>query len=102
MAVLRDPDYLDWIKEHARCVCSELKASEYNIVEPAHTGTLGRGIKSPDNEVLPMLHYWHHKCHTEGELTTLRYALSDEAFRKALRALGREIHQEYLEEMKDD
>jgi len=94
---LRDRAYLDWLRTRP-CLVTGLRATEADPVEAAHIGTRGRGIKSPDNEAIPLSHSVHLRCHNKGEITTLRELLPDDVIRAALRAYAREIYQAYKQE----
>ena len=72
------------------------RSNEYETVDPAHIGTAGKGIKSPDYEALPIIHSVHHEMHQMGEMTVLRKRLPDDVLREALRALARERYNEWL------
>ena len=86
---LRDRAYLDWLRTQ-RCIVTGRLGNEHETVDPCHVGSAGRGIKSPDNEVIPMLHSLHIQCHQDGEISTLRELLPDDVLRAALRAYARE------------
>lgn len=92
--VLRDQAWLDYLKTQ-RCIVTGLRGTDYDAVDPAHIGTLGRGIKSPDDEVLPIAHSIHVRMHARGEMNVLRAMLPDDVLRAALRALGREMYAEW-------
>lgn len=93
--VLRDRKYLDWLKRQP-CIVTGLSDSEYDAVDPAHIGTLGKGIKSPDNEALPLSHSLHLLAHQRGEISMFREKAPDwllrAALRAALRAYARELY----------
>ena len=93
--VLRDQKWLDYLKE-GRCIVTGLYGTDYDAIDPAHIGTLGRGIKSPDNEVLPVQHSIHVRMHSRGEINVLRAMLPDDVLRAALRAYARELYAEWL------
>lgn len=38
------------------CILTGQYGNEYETVDPAHIGTLGKGMKRGDNEMLPILH----------------------------------------------
>lgn len=93
---LRDKDYLDYLKEQP-CIVTGLRATMHMSIDPAHIGTWGRSIKSPDNEALPLKHDLHaHLAHQKGEISFYRHNLDDVILREALRAYARELYQEYL------
>lgn len=83
-----------WIKHlHTeRCVITGIYGHEYETVDPAHIGTLGKGIKRGDNEVLPILHRFHADGHGTGEISMFRRELPDDVLRDALRAYARELY----------
>ena len=91
---LRDRKYLDWLRGEP-CIVTGLRGNDHETVDPAHIGTRGKGIKSPDNEVLPLLHSIHQEAHNKGEMSVLREKLPDDVLRAALRALAREKYEEY-------
>ena len=88
--MLRDRKYLDALRE-MRCILTEKKGHpDVETVDPAHIGTAGKGIKSPDSEALPIMHSFHQLMHEKGEMTVLRELLPDNILRDALRAYARE------------
>lgn len=91
-APIRDRKYLDWLREQP-CVVTGLRDCE-----PAHVGTLGKGIKSSDSEALPLHWAKHREAHQKGEISMFRQHLPDSVLREALRAYARERYREYLEE----
>lgn len=91
---IRDRKYLDWLRTQ-RCILSGLNASEYDAVDPMHVGTRGKGLKSSDDEALPVLHQLHAKGHAIGEITMLREEAPDDVIRAAFRALAREMYREW-------
>lgn len=93
--MLRDQKYLDWIKRHDRCLITGRQSDDYETVDPAHIGTAGKGIKRPDNEVLPLIHSIHRQCHQKGEISVLREMLPDAVLREALRAYARQLYEEW-------
>ena len=95
--MIRDRNYLDWLR-HQRCILTGRSGSDDETVDPVHIGTAGKSIKSSDDEVLPVLHTYHAIGHQHGEITMFRTCLPDAILRRALRALARELYQEYLRE----
>lgn len=93
---LRDREYLDWLRTQP-CIITGLLGNEHQAVDPAHIGTAGRGLKSPDNEALPLAHSLHTMAHNRGEMTMFRQLLPDDVLRAALRALAREKYREWKE-----
>ena len=90
---LRDPEYLKWLRTQPCVITGAVPC------DPAHIGTMGKGIKSPDNEAIPLLHAIHAECHQHGEMTTLRMQMPNSLLRECLRAYAREMHANYLEMM---
>ena len=95
-SILRDRKYLDWLKTQP-CIITGHYATEWSAIDPAHVGTAGKGIKSPDNEALPLRHDLHANSHTMGEMSFYRRHLPDDVLRAALRAYARELYQKYKE-----
>jgi hypothetical protein len=73
-----------------RCIVTSKKGSDYETIDPAHIGTAGKGLKSPDSEALPIIHSVHREMHQRGEMSTLRALLPDDVLRDALRSYARE------------
>lgn len=94
----RNRKYLDAVRE-MRCVFTGQYGSDNEAVDPAHIGTAGKGLKSPDSEVLPVLHSIHQEMHSRGEIWTLRMAAPDHLLRAMARAYAREIHREWMDEV---
>ena len=91
----RYPDYLKALRDEP-CIVTGARARPGDPVEAAHIGTAGRSIKSPDDEVLPILSSIHKEMHAMGEISTLRQMLPTYVLREALRAYAREMYQEWL------
>ena len=91
---IRNRKYLDWIRQQP-CVISGLRGNHFETVDPAHIGTLGKGIKSGDDEVLPLRHSYHVEGHQSGEISMFRKYAPDELIRDALRAYAREQYREW-------
>lgn len=98
--MIRDPKYLRWIKTQ-RCLFSGQPPSDFDPTDPMHIGTAGKGLKSPDNEVLPIAHSLHVLGHAQGEVSMLRKYAPDDVLRMAFQALGRELYAEYKAENSD-
>jgi hypothetical protein len=90
--ILRDRAWLDHLRTQP-CICLGISGES----EPAHIGSAGRGLKSPDDEALPLHYSVHRDCHQYGEMSILRKYLPDDVLRAALRALAREMYREYKE-----
>lgn len=91
--MIRDRKYLDYLRTQ-RCVVTGQYGTEHDPVEACHIGTAGKGIKSPDDEALPILHSIHAQMHQSGEISYLRHALPASVLRLCLRAYARELYQE--------
>ena len=74
------------------------RSTEQEAVDPAHIGTAGKGIKSGDDEALPIKHSFHDWMHRDGEITVFRKHAHDWLLRAALRAYAREMYREWKEE----
>lgn len=59
---MRDRKYLDRVRE-MDCIVTGRPSSDFESVDPAHIGTAGKGLKSPDNHVLPLIHSEHLQQH---------------------------------------
>lgn len=92
--ILRDRKYLDWLRTQP-CIVTGLCGTEHEAVDPAHIGTLGKGIKSPDDEALPLLHSMHLVAHQHGEISMFRKYAPDWLIRAALRAYARELYADW-------
>ena len=86
---LRDSKYLEALRAYPCAVTGRFASGDESVVA-AHIGVGGVGIKSPDNEVLPMLASVHDECHQRGEIAVLREKMPDRLFRVMLRAYARE------------
>lgn len=93
--ILRDPDYLEALRGEP-CLFTGLRANENESIVPAHIGTAGKGIKSPDDEAIPASDSLHKAMH-RGEITVFRNA-PDYVLRAAFRALAREMYAEWKKE----
>lgn len=91
--MLRDRKYLDSIHDERCLICGQTPC------DPAHIGTAGKSIKSPDNESLPLCNRCHSAAHREGEISYLRGHLPTAVLREALRAYGRELYQTWREQL---
>lgn len=92
--IIRDPAYRDWIKTQP-CVITGLRGDEQETVDPMHIGTAGKGLKSSDDEILPVAHRYHAAGHQKGEMSMFRNAAPDGLLRAALRAYAREMYREW-------
>lgn len=92
--IIRDRKYLDALRDMP-CIISGRRGNDYEAVDPTHIGTLGKGIKSPDNEALPITHSFHVQMHQQGEVSFLRQHAPDDVLRAAFRALARERYEDW-------
>ena len=95
--ILRDRKYLNWLREQ-RCIITGMAWVSSETVDPVHIGTAGKGIKSPDDQALPIRHSIHQEMHSKDEISTLRCVLPDDVLRAALRAYARELYQQWKAE----
>lgn len=91
---VRDRGYLIWLRSE-RCIVTGQLGNDHESVVPAHVGTRGKGIKSGDDEVLPLIEHLHSGGHGHGEVSMFREHLPDSILRLALRAYARELYAEY-------
>jgi len=91
--ILRDRKYLDYLRTQS-CLFTGAFGTDYETVDPAHIGTAGKGIKSPDNEAIPLLHSIHVRMH-KGEISAIRELAPDWLIREAFRAYARQMYQEW-------
>lgn len=88
--IIRDRKYLDWLRTERCAICGLVGPSD-----PAHIGTAGKGLKSSDDEALPLCRYHHVVGHTKGEMLLFRNLAPAGLLRAAFRALAREMYQDY-------
>lgn len=91
---IRDKKYLLWLMTQP-CVITGLRATETEAIDPVHIGTAGKGIKSGDDEALPVLHQYHVVAHNSGEMSMFRVSAPDWLLRAAFRAYAREMYREW-------
>ena len=91
---IRDQKYLDHLKTE-RCLITGQHGSDFDAVDPVHIGTRGKGLKSSDDEALPILHSLHARGHNRGEVSMLREHAPDWLIRDAFRAYARELYAAY-------
>ena len=92
--ILRDPAYLIHLRGEP-CLFTGLRAHDGESVVAMHIGTAGRGIKSPDDEALPIVHGLHMEMHNRGEITVIREKARDWLIREAFRSYAREMYASY-------
>jgi hypothetical protein len=98
--IIRDRRYLD--DTHSMpCLFTGNESGEHGSVVPCHVGRLGKGIKSSDDEVLPLWWIFNETRNPPGypikwrsEVEMLRLCPPDDVVLRAYRALGREIYRE--------
>ena len=88
---VRDRKYLDWLRTQPCIItgCCE------DAIDPMHIGTYGKGLKSSDDQVLPVGHRYHRLAHQNGEITMFRKHAPNWLLRAALRAYAREMYREW-------
>ncbi len=88
--IIRDQDYLDFLKTE-RCLFTGMEGCD-----PAHIGTLGRGIKRSDDEAIP-LHYALHRFvgHQSGEISMIRREIPNWLLRQCLRLYAKQMYREW-------
>lgn len=94
--ILRDRAYLTALRDMP-CILTGQYGTDNDAVDPCHIGTAGKGMKSPDNEVLPILHSLHVKGHQSGEVSMLREHAPDWLLRAMARAYAREAYNVWRE-----
>ena len=100
----RDKAYLLHLRDEP-CLFTGLRGSGQESVVAAHIGTAGKGIKSPDNEAIPVANHVHQLMHTQGEIHTLLVFLTQREnhslLRDMARAYARELYAEWLTQSAD-
>lgn len=91
LTIIRDEKYRIAIRSFP----SIITGLRGDTVEGAHIGTLGKGMKRSDDEILPIEHCYHANGHNAGEISMFRRELPDYVLRDALRAYAREMYREY-------
>lgn len=99
--IIRDRKYLD-AQHDMRCLFTGAQSGDHGSVVPCHIGTLGRGIKSSDDETLPLWWIFNATRNPVGytpewrsEVEMLRVCPPDEVVLSAYRALARERYQKW-------
>ena len=91
---VRDRKWLDFLRTQP-CIITGQTGNDYESVIGAHIGTLGKGIKRGDDEVLPILNRFHQAGHGHGEVSMFREQIPDDVLRDALRAFAREMYRSW-------
>ena len=80
VSVLRDPGYMEWLKERPCVACMKadlprsvlvgscLQWRRMPTIDPAHTINNGRSSKGPDSSCIPLCRYHHDEM--DGRLST--------------------------------
>ena len=72
VSVLRDREYLDWLRERRCVACASMSRDPRGWIhpwkgcDPAHGPVNGRGSKGPDNEAIPLCRHHHDEQHRVG------------------------------------
>ena len=98
--MIRDRAYLDHLHTEPCLICGRRSEPDMTV-EPAHIGTAGKGLKSPDDEAIPLCRIHHHECHALGEMSVMRSRMPDSVLRLAVRAYAREMYREWKEDRSD-
>ena len=88
--MIRDRAYLDSLRDEP-CLITGLRLPD-DPVEAVHIGTAGKGLKSSDDEALPIRHSIHAAMHQRGEMTVLKEVIPNWLLREAMRAYARELY----------
>jgi len=94
MPILRDKAYLLYLRDEP-CLFTGIRGSGQESVVAAHIGTAGKGIKSPDDEVLPLADHIHKRMHQRGEVSTIRELAPSDVLLKMAKAYARELYAEW-------
>jgi hypothetical protein len=91
---LRDPAYLLHLRDEP-CLFTGIRGSGQESVVAAHIGTAGKGIKSPDNEAIPVANHIHMIMHSQGEASTMRKLMPDYILTLMAKAYARGLYAEW-------
>ena len=94
LLLVRDPKYLESLRDE-RCILTGIPGQTHDPIVAAHIGTLGKGIKSSDDEALPFRSSLHMLGHQKGEISMIRSYAPDALLRDAFRALARERYKQW-------
>jgi hypothetical protein len=92
--IFRDKAYLLYLRDEP-CLFTGVRGSDNESVVACHLGTAGKGIKSPDDEVLPLADHIHKRMHQHGEVSTIRELVPNDVLLKMARAYARELYAEW-------
>ena len=92
--LVRDRKYLDWLRTQP-CL---IEGTRNPTVEAAHISTAGKGIKSGDDETIPLSHEHHAKAHSLGEVRYLFDHLPLSILRTMVKMYAREMYRKYKHE----
>lgn len=89
--IVRDEKWIKHLRSE-RCLFTGQYGTDQDSIDPLHVGTLGKSVKSPDDEILPIAHHLHLLGHQKGEMSMIREHAPDDVLRLAFRALAREMY----------
>ena len=93
--MIRDKKYLKSLRSQT-CILTGFRVDDYETVDPCHIGTAGKGLKSSDDEALPICHSLHLEGHQSGEISMLRKHAPDWLLREAFLAYARQAYKDWL------
>ena len=96
--MIRDRKYLDHLM-FERCLFTGRYGDDNETIDAMHIGTAGKGLKSSDDEAIPVTHSLHLLAHQKGEVTMLRQHAPDWLIREAFRAYARQLYREWKDEI---
>ena len=91
LVLVRDRKWLDDLRDHAD-IFTGTRGDPNNPVEAMHLGTAGKGLKSSDDEALPVLHSLHVEAHQKGEVSMIRRHAPDWLLREMARCYARQYY----------
>lgn len=91
---VRDRAYLEYLKTQP-CILTGFRATDSEAVDPAHIGQAGMGMKSGDDEALPIRHSLHARMHNTGEMEIISRNMPYWLLREAFRAYAREQYRKW-------
>ena len=93
---LRDKPWL-LAQRDMPCILTGLRAHDGESVVAMHIGTGGKGVKTGDDETLPVMSNLHTGGHHSGEISMLRRAAPNWLLRLAFKAYAREMYRQWKE-----
>lgn len=91
--IIRDRAWLDHLHSE-RCIFTGQRGTENETIDPMHLGAF-KGLKSSDDEVIPVLHRFHAMAHQKGEISLLRTMSDDNLIREVFRAYARQLYAQW-------